>query len=385
MGLIAPAGTSEAVLAKIHKEVVAVLADGAVVEKLKAQFMVPIANSPAGVQGRPQGGARPLGAHHRRRRHQGGVGGETGPARPQLRNFSRVIRVPRMGVGRASGSERVARALPQMPKARAAAAVEAPAAPGEAPFYIPATGSASRPRRTLKHNDTFAVFDSHGDIGASGGGPDGLFDCDTRYLSHLELMIDGTQPLLLGSAIKDDNLNYYVDLTNPDIYADGRIVLLKDTVHVARTIYLCDGSLRERIALTNHGAEEVQLTLSLAFASDFADLFEVRGIRRKRRGQGWVEVSGAGGVALFYRGLDDAVRETALSFEPAPSLLAESVATYALKLAPGVRQTIFVTASSRGRLPNGPRCPSSRASSRSTRASRPRPAPSPASRPPTAC
>ena len=257
--------------------------------------------------------------------------------------------------------------------------------PGEAPFYIPATGSASRPRRTLKHNDTFAVFDSHGDIGASGGGPDGLFDCDTRYLSHLELMINGTQPLLLGSAIKDDNLNYYVDLTNPDIYADDRIVLLKDTVHVARTIYLCDGSLRERIALTNHGADEVPLTLSLAFASDFADIFEVRGIRRKRRGQGWVTVSGAGGVALFYRGLDDAVRETALSFEPAPTLLVESVATYVLKLAPGVRQTIFVTASCRGRLPNSPRCRSSRASSLSTRASRGRPARSPAWRPPTAC
>ena len=45
------------------------------------------------------------------------------------------------------------------------------AAPGEAPFYIPATGGASRPRLTLKHNDTFAVFDSHGDIGATAGTP----------------------------------------------------------------------------------------------------------------------------------------------------------------------------------------------------------------------
>ena len=47
VGLIAPAGTSEAVLSKIHKEVVAVLAEPAVVDKLKPQFMVPIANSPA--------------------------------------------------------------------------------------------------------------------------------------------------------------------------------------------------------------------------------------------------------------------------------------------------------------------------------------------------
>jgi tripartite-type tricarboxylate transporter receptor subunit TctC len=46
VGLIAPAGTSEAVLAKIHKAVVTVLAEPALVEKLKVQFMVPIANSP---------------------------------------------------------------------------------------------------------------------------------------------------------------------------------------------------------------------------------------------------------------------------------------------------------------------------------------------------
>ena len=229
------------------------------------------------------------------------------------------------------------------------------------------------------------MFDSHGDIGASGGGPDGLFDCDTRYLSHLELMIDGTQPLLLGSAIKDDNLNYYVDLTNPDIYADGRIVLLKDTVHIARTIYLCDGSLRERIALTNHGATEVQLALSLAFSPAISPTCSrcaasvascaARGGRRY-----WVRAVSA----CSYRGLDDAMRQTALSFEPAPSLLTESVATYALKLAPGVRQTIFVTASSRGRCPS-PRSPSSRVWWRSIRASSPRPGALPASRPPTAC
>ena len=32
-------------------------------------------------------------------------------------------------------------------------------------FYIFAAQSASRPQRVLKHNDTFAVFDDHGDIG----------------------------------------------------------------------------------------------------------------------------------------------------------------------------------------------------------------------------
>src|SRR5262245_5356468 len=168
-----------------------------------------------------------------------------------------------------------------MPRPRPAQ-VAVPLAPVavEAPFYIPATDAPARPRRNLKHNDTFAVFDSHGDIGASAGGEDGLFDCDTRYLSHLELLINGSQPLLLHSEIKADNLSFSVDLTNPDIYRDGKLWLAKDTIHIARAIYLYNGSLRERMCLTNHGPDEVNITLSLTFASDFSDIFEVRGVGR---------------------------------------------------------------------------------------------------------
>ena len=45
------------------------------------------------------------------------------------------------------------------------------------------------------------------------------------------------------------------------------------------------------------------------------------------------------------------MRETALSFEPAPTVQMESTATYSLQLAPGAKRTIFVTVSSRGLLP----------------------------------
>ena len=82
------------------------------------------------------------------------------------------------------------------------------------------TGPAARPRRSLKHDDTFIVLDSHGDIGASAGGPDGLFNADTRYLARLELVLDDMQPLLLGSNLRDDNSALTVDLTNPDIYRE---------------------------------------------------------------------------------------------------------------------------------------------------------------------
>jgi glycogen debranching enzyme len=155
----------------------------------------------------------------------------------------------------------------------------------EAPFYIHSTGPSARPRRTLKHADTFAVFDSHGDMGASAGGPDGLFNHDTRYLSRFELLIDGMEPLLLGSSVRDDNLMLSADLTNADIFYDGHIVLPRDTLHVVRTAYLWKGVVHQRIAVRNYGEALVAFTLTVLFSNDFADLFEVRGQRRERRGQ----------------------------------------------------------------------------------------------------
>src|SRR5581483_2490162 len=88
----------------------------------------------------------------------------------------------------------------------------------EAPFYIAAEGIASRPRCSLKYGDTFLVVDNHGDIGTAENGPDGLFHNDTRFLSLLDLTVNGQPPLLLGCNVRDDNTVLTADLTNPDIY-----------------------------------------------------------------------------------------------------------------------------------------------------------------------
>jgi glycogen debranching enzyme len=218
----------------------------------------------------------------------------------------------------------------------------------EDPFYIPATGPASRPRRALKHGDTFLVVDSHGDIGASAGGPDGLFNADTRYLSSLELRLNGAQPLLLGSNLRDDNTLLAVDLTNPDVYIDGQIVLQKDIVHVARTIFLWRGTAYQRILIRNHGLRPIELRLSLQFDNDFADLFEVRGERRPRRGvTSHKVIDGAGQVLLSYKGLDDAWRRTTLTFDPQPTELTANSADYRLTLAPHEARPIFLLVSCR--------------------------------------
>lgn len=215
----------------------------------------------------------------------------------------------------------------------------------ESPFYIPMTGPASRPRRALKHDDTFVVLDSHGDIGASAGGPDGLFNADTRFLARLELSLDGVQPLLLGSNLRDDNSALTVDLTNPDIYRNGRIVLQKDLLHIVRTFFLWRGTAYQRIGLQNHGEHVARFDLTLEFDNDFADLFEVRGERRPRRGVATSRQVGPSDVALEYKGLDDIARSTALHFDPRPTRLTANVATYHFELAPQQITSLFVAAS----------------------------------------
>ncbi len=212
----------------------------------------------------------------------------------------------------------------------------------EGPFYIPATGPASRPRRTLKHGDTFIVVDSHGDIGASPGGTDGLFHGDTRFLSRLELLLNGVQPLLLGSNVRDDNSQLTVDLTNPDIYFDQRLVLPKDTLHVVRTIFLWGDTAYQRLAIRNYGDHVVDLQLTILFDSDFADLFEVRGLHRSKHGL-IGHASGAATGVLIYDGLDGKRRQSALNFDPQPAELTQTSASYAIQLSPKAAKAAFLT------------------------------------------
>lgn len=212
----------------------------------------------------------------------------------------------------------------------------------ETPFYIPGTGSSTRPRRTLKQGDCFGILDSHADMGASPGGPDGIFYCDTRHLSQLEFLLNDAQPLLLGSTVRDDNSFLTVDLTNPDFFLGDKLVQEKDMLHVVRTTFLLDGTAYQWLRLQNHDLSPFDVNLTISFASDFADVFEVRGMRRKRRGSLTSEVS-ANEVALIYLGLDGKRRSTRLHFEPAPERLSESIANYAFKLQPNETRSIFLT------------------------------------------
>jgi glycogen debranching enzyme len=220
------------------------------------------------------------------------------------------------------------------------------AAPPISEFYIPATASLEERRpRTLKHGDTFAVFDPSGDIVSGEHSPEGLYHRDTRYLSHLHLSLMGKRPMLLSSTVRDDNAALICDLTNPDLFDGERRILERDLIHLRRLKFLWQSTCFERLTLHNFGQEQVELALEFRFVCDFADLFEVRGSHRPRRGLLATPVVANDQVAFTYQGLDDVRRTTQVSFAPAPDELEPNGALYRLRLPAGGNLVIFMTAS----------------------------------------
>ena len=67
--------------------------------------------------------------------------------------------------------------------------------------------------------------------------------------------------------------------------ATGDVLRLpRESVYLHRSIELLDGGCRIEFALRSYAPEPVALELEFAFAADFADVFEVRGARREKRG-----------------------------------------------------------------------------------------------------
>jgi glycogen debranching enzyme len=202
---------------------------------------------------------------------------------------------------------------------------------------------AASSRRTLKHGDSFAMFDEFGDVHELERSPTGLFHHDTRFLSRLHLTLEGHRPLILSSTVQPDNALLDVDLTNPDLFEGDRLVLAKDTFHLSRAKFLWQAGCYELVTIVSYAESRMRLRLALEFAADFADIFEIRGMPRKRRGAVSVEQRGPGEIAFVYGSLDGVPRSTRICFAPAPAKLSASRAEFDLELDPRERRALSIT------------------------------------------
>ncbi|MFM7446987.1 MAG: glycogen debranching N-terminal domain-containing protein [Leptolyngbyaceae cyanobacterium] len=140
-----------------------------------------------------------------------------------------------------------------------------------------------RPILTLKDDDLFLLTDTLGNVGGCTTDDRsvgmGLFCNDTRFLSRLELQIEGRSPILLSSTA-DKGFILSVLCTNPTI--EDKIKA--ESIGIRRELVL-NGALFEDIEISNYSTTPVSFEISLSFDSDFIDLFEVRGFGRSQRGQ----------------------------------------------------------------------------------------------------
>ena len=214
---------------------------------------------------------------------------------------------------------------------------------GDHYYILASTFTADLPKLVLKHDEAFFVSDRRGDFPAVPDSEFGFYVGGTRFLDRFDLRIHGQRPLVLNAAVSDDNLQVAIDLTNADVHDGDTVVMAGRTLHLARRLTLYGRELCEAVWIENFAAEAVRLDLDWRFGADFADVFEVRGVKRERRGRLLPPLVEGGTVRLSYQGLDGVERASILAFDPPPKELSAGAATYQLIVPAAGRLELSVT------------------------------------------
>jgi len=194
---------------------------------------------------------------------------------------------------------------------------------------------------SIKSDDAFLVCDAHGDIL---GGASGLFSSDTRILSRFRFLVGDRRPSQLSSGLSHDSVVFSFHGANLDLPPVGGHATPRGVIHVERTRLLYENHMFERVRCSNYGLDEIMLPLAFEYDADFRDLFEVRGLKRAKRGE--LEPGRLTGrhVVFGYEGLDGVRRTSALAFSEPPWRMTTRRADFMFSLRPGERVDLFVEA-----------------------------------------
>lgn len=165
---------------------------------------------------------------------------------------------------------------------------------------------------TLKHNRYFFMANPHGDVTPPGHCSLGLFCDDTRILSLYRLKMRGGDPSLLSAQI-DRSFTAQIDLAVKDTEFGGDGWDPRNCLHIRREILL-DDRLMERVTFTNYLPVPIDFWFELETGCDFADIFEVRGWKREKRGDFFQRRIEGNEIISTYRGLDGKLLRSVISF-----------------------------------------------------------------------
>ncbi|HEX5823431.1 MAG TPA: glycogen debranching N-terminal domain-containing protein [Candidatus Limnocylindrales bacterium] len=172
--------------------------------------------------------------------------------------------------------------------------------------------------QVLKHGNLYLLTDPFGDIHPDSRGL-GLYDSDTRLVSCLSFRVGGVRPVLLQGSM-GANYRGSIQLTNPsaDRNPDAKVHPLDElvgrTIGISRDRLIGNDGMQERARIVNHSEREMTITIELELGVDCADIFEVRGYPRPKRGT-LLPIAITPTRATFrYDGLDRRRRSTFVAF-----------------------------------------------------------------------
>ncbi|MED4082005.1 amylo-alpha-1,6-glucosidase [Halalkalibacterium halodurans] len=168
--------------------------------------------------------------------------------------------------------------------------------------------------RVIKENDVFLLTDEKGNIPENHSYGAGLYTKDTRFLSKLDLRINGEEPILLNSEAQNAYMASIL-LTNPHMEKDGDLILWRESVELERKRFIANDVVYEKIRAKNYFPKPVTFTVNLHFDCDFQDMFVVRGFQHgdvgKRTGQSVTDNE----MRFHYEGADEIQRTTLISWD----------------------------------------------------------------------
>jgi glycogen debranching enzyme len=169
----------------------------------------------------------------------------------------------------------------------------------------------------IKAGGAFLCARPDGDVRAPAAGGEGLYWRDTRILSELRLSLAEQEPVLLSHSI-ESGYRAVVNATNPELVTAGGVIP-QETLNLRRTL-LIDDRLYVLVELRSFCRQPVTVPVDLWLAADFADVFEVRGVRhRATRGRDMVPKLDRAEAHFAYEGQDGFFQQTLVEFDPPPA------------------------------------------------------------------
>jgi glycogen debranching enzyme len=168
----------------------------------------------------------------------------------------------------------------------------------------------------LKEGEVFLVTRPDGEIPRENRAGLGLYYLDTRFLSCLEVFLEGTKPVYLSGFTRGSHFSQ-MEFTNTEMKTSSGEVIGLETIHI-RTLRVLKENLYQRMRFVSFAPKPLRVRVRFAVAADYADIFEVRGVQREQRGVYEPPLVQPDGLVFSYIGLDRIKRCTRISFSPLP-------------------------------------------------------------------